>query len=175
MWAAVICSASPSSRDKGAEFHAIALRTGSLSFVRLQVGSRSVLTTSVLWIALEISSCRCKGIPHKILWSFTFYAIASDRLFELCSLQDGPRSDLRCLLYKLAVEISCCAQYVFSSCTKSFFLHKVFVEISSCHPTIFPLVVKIRHSAWRNELWSLERESTKAFGFQILDSCNQSS
>ena len=43
------------------------------------------LTSSVLWIALEISSCHCKGISHKILWSSTFYAIASDRLFELCS------------------------------------------------------------------------------------------
>ena len=27
-------------------------------------------------------------------------------------LQDGPRSDLRCFLHELAVEISCCAQYV---------------------------------------------------------------
>ena len=27
-------------------------------------------------------------------------------------LQDGPRIDLRCFVHELAVEISCCAQYV---------------------------------------------------------------
>ena len=83
--AAVIRLASPSSRDEGdpyycsrfsiAGFHEVALLTGSLSFDRLQVGPRSVLTTSVLWIALKVSSCRCKCISHKILWSSTYYAI----------------------------------------------------------------------------------------------------
>ena len=55
-------SASPSSRDKGdpylpllfsiTRFHKIALRTGCLSIDRLLNGSRSVLTSSVLWITL---------------------------------------------------------------------------------------------------------------------------
>ena len=71
---------------------------------------------------------------------------------SLVLLQDGLRSDLGCFLHELEVEIFCCAQYVFSSCAKSFFLHEVVVEISSCHQTKFPVVVKICHSDWRNEL-----------------------
>ena len=159
MLAAVICSASPSSRDKGDPYDcfrsldSMKLRSGpivwALFVCRLVLGV--FLTSSVLWIALEISGCHCKGISHKTLWSSTFYAIASDQLFEPCSLQDDPRSDLCCFLHELAVEISCCAQYVFSSYTKSF-LHEVYVQISSCHQTKFPVVVKIGHSDWRNEL-----------------------
>ena len=66
-------------------FHEIALLTGWLSFDRLQVCSRSILATRVLWMALEISCCSCQGNLPKLLWSSTFYAIALDRLFELCS------------------------------------------------------------------------------------------
>ena len=88
MWAAVIRLASQSSRNKGDPyycFRSLDSMTSSLSFNCFPAASRSFLTTSVPWIALEISSCHCKGILHKTIWFSTSCAIASDRSFEPCS------------------------------------------------------------------------------------------
>ena len=68
----------------------------------VQLRSSSVLLPSVLLIALEISSFSCKGIPFS-----TFYSIATDRLFGLCSLagrSHRPRSDFRCFLHIIAAK-----------------------------------------------------------------------
>ena len=183
MRAAVIRSASPSSRDKGDPHYcfrsldSMKLRSGAVVWALMVCR----FVPGVFWQAV------CSGSRSKFpvvvakVFCTKFYGPLPSMLLlptdclSFVLLKDGARSDLRCFLYELAVAISCCAQYVFSSWTKSFFLYEVFVEISSCHQTKFLAVVKIRHSDWRNELWSLAGEWTKAFGFQILDSCNQSS
>ena len=151
MRAAVIRLASPSSRDKGDPHYCFR----SLDSMNLRSGQ-------VLWALIV---CRlvlgvfwqpvCSGSRSKFpvvvakVFRTKFYDPLPSMLLlptvclSFVLLQDGPRSDLRCHLHKLAVEISCCAQYVFSSCTKSFFLHEVFVEISSCHQTKFPVVTTL--------------------------------
>ena len=123
MLAAVIRSASPSSRDKGDPYYcfrsldSMKLRSGAVVWALFVCGLvlGVFLTSSVLWIALEISSCLCKGISHKTSWSCTcrssMLMLPTDCL-GLVLLQDGPRIDLRCFFHELAFEISCCAQYV---------------------------------------------------------------
>ena len=72
----------------------------------------SVLTTSVLWIALEISSCRCdvaKVFRTNIYGPLPSMQLLPTNCLSLVLLQDGPRSDLSCFLHELAVENSCCA------------------------------------------------------------------
>ena len=182
MLAAVIRSASPSSRDQGDPYYCFrsvdSIKLRSSPVVWALIVCR--LVPGLFWQAMCSGSRSkfpvvvAKVFPTKFYGPLPSMLLLPTDCLSFVLLQDGPWSDLRCFLHELAVEIFCCAQYICSSCTKSFFF-EVFVEISSCHQTKFPLVVKIRHSDWRNELWSLAGESTKAFGFQILDSCNQSS
>ena len=183
MRAAVIRSASPSSRDKGDPHYcfrsldSMKFRSGAVVWALIVCG----LVPGVFWKpACSGSRSKFPVVVAKVFRTKFYDPLPSMLLLptvclSFVLLQDGARSDLRCFLHELADTISCWTQYVFSSWTKSFFLHEVFVENSSCHQTNFLAVVKIRHSDWRNESWSLAWEWTKAFGFQILDSCNQSS
>ena len=134
MRAAVIRSASPSSRDKGDPHYCFrsldSMKLRSWPVVWALIVCRLVLgvflTSSVLWIALEISSCHCKGISHKTLWSSTFYAIASDQLFEPCSFAGRSQEWFALFLARTRGRnfLLC------SICL--FFLHEVFLARSLC-------------------------------------------
>ena len=69
--------------------------TGYLSFDRLQFSMRSVFAISVLWIALEIFSCRRKGIQAEIYVHLPSKLLLSTDCLSFVCLQDSPRSDLR--------------------------------------------------------------------------------
>ena len=86
--------------------------TCCLSIDRLLIGSRSVLTSSVLSIAPEISSCLAKVFCTKFYGPLPSMLLLPTDCLSLDLLQDGPRSDLCCFSHELAVEISCCVQYV---------------------------------------------------------------
>ena len=132
MQAAVICSASPSSRDKGDPYDcfrsldSMKVRSGQVPWALFVCR----LVLRVFWkLACSGSRSKFPVVVVKVFRTKFYDPLPSMLLLptdclSFVLLQDGARSDLRCFLHELAVEISCCTQYVFSSWTKSFFLHR---------------------------------------------------
>ena len=71
---------------------------------RLHVDSRSVLSTSVLFILLKVA----KVISPKVYGPLPSMRLLRTDSLSYVRLQDGPRSCLLCFLHELAVETSSC-------------------------------------------------------------------
>ena len=126
MRAAVIRSASSSSRDEGDPYYcfrsldSMKMRSGPVVCALIVCGwfqecfdSQCALDRAQNF-QLLLQFYLAKVFRTKFydpLTSMLLLLTVSDRLFEPWILQDSPRSDLRCFLHELAVEISCCAQY----------------------------------------------------------------
>ena len=159
--AAVIRSASQSFRDEGDPYYcfrsldSMKLRSGPVLWALIVCR----LVLGVFWQPL-CSWLRSKFsvVIAKVFRKTNYGPLSSMQLIltdclSLELLQDGPRSDLCCYLHELAVEISCCAQYVIDP---NFLL---------AHLT------KIRQSDRRTELWSRAGELIEDFGSQLPDRC----
>ena len=91
----------------------------------------SVLLPCMLLIALKISKCSSNSNLPNFFGTLPSIRLLRIDCLSFVHLQDGPRSGLLCILYKLAVEISSCPQELI--CTNFLLAHDISEPSDSLH------------------------------------------